>query len=50
MCPKTYIVLLCVVLRALHCMVRCVDDKVFHGVFFCGVVKVIKYDKVMWLK
>ena len=34
MCPKTYIVLLCVVLRALHCMVRCVDDKVFHGEFF----------------
>ena len=34
MCPKTYIVLLCLLLRALHCMARCVDDKVFHGVFF----------------
>ena len=50
MCPKTYIVLLCVVLLALNCMVTCVDDKVFHGVAFCGVMKVIMYDMVVWLE
>ena len=34
MCSKTYNVLLCFLLRALHCMVKCVDGKVFHGVCF----------------